>query len=116
MRESDIQRSKDMNQPEYREFRCCMCPNINKPQGTKCPAGPMKSEVTTCRFVKTYIDQRGWLYRVMGGLGESNYKARYQKPGKSGWKCVVNLEWRKSFDEAQSDLNAMAKKKGWKEV
>jgi hypothetical protein len=93
-----------------------MCPNINNPQNTECPTGPIKPEVTPCRFVKTYIDQRGWLYQVMPGLGENNYKARYKKPGKSGWKCMANLEWRKSFDEAQSDLNALAEKKGWKEV
>lgn len=53
----------------------------------------------------------------MGGLGENNYKARYQKPGKKyGWKGVQKLPWRKSFDEAQSDLNALAKKKGWREA
>ena len=28
---------------------------------------------------------------------------------------MANLEWRNMFDEAQSDLNAMAKKKGWDE-
>lgn len=94
---------------EYREFRCCMCPNGNEPK-TQCPAGK------PCRFVKAYIDDRGWRYRVMGGLGESNYKARYQKPGKTGWKCMARLEWRKSFDEAQSDLNMLAKAKGWKEA
>lgn len=107
---------KGVNQPEYREFRCCMCPNINKPQNNQCPTGPMKSEVTPCRFVKIYIDQRGWLYRVMRGLGENNYKARYQKPGKLGWKCMAKLEWRKTFDEAQSDLNTTAKLKGWVEL
>ena len=104
-----------MSKPEYRELRCCMCPNIGSPNNTQCPTGPMKPQVTACRFVKTYIDQRGWLYRVMQGLGLSNYKARYQKPGKSRWKCMANLEWRNMFDEAQSDLNAMAKKKGWDE-
>ncbi|HHW03392.1 MAG TPA: hypothetical protein GXX35_11410 [Thermoanaerobacterales bacterium] len=103
-----------MNQPEYREFRCCMCPNINKPE-TQCPAGPLKPKVTQCRFVKIYVDNRGWKYRVMGGIGGDAYKARYQKPGKAGWHCMRNLEWRKSFDEAQSDLNAMAKLKKWNE-
>lgn len=101
---------------EYRKFRCCMCPNTENPQSDKCPTGPSKPEVTPCRFVKKYTDQRGWKYKVMSGLGESNYKARYQKPGKSGWKCMKNLDWKKSFDEAQSDLNVMAEKKGWKEI
>jgi hypothetical protein len=55
----------------------------------------------------------------MGGLGESNFKARYHKPGKSdsvGWKCMRSLPWCKSFDDAQRDLNALAKKKGWAET
>lgn len=100
---------------EYREHRCCMCPNIDDPKNTICPPGPFKSEATLCRFVKTYIDSRGWKYRVMGGLGENNYKARYQKPGKTGWKCMARMRWCKSFDEAQSDLNVMAKTKRWGE-
>lgn len=104
-----------MSQAEYLKFRCCMCPNINEPAKTNCPPKPFSSDITDCRFVKTYKDSRGWRYKVMGGLGESNYKARYQKPGKSGWKCMANMEWRKSFDEAQIDLNAMAKMKGWNE-
>lgn len=113
MGKSELQMS--MSQPEYMEFRCCMCPNISEPENIICPAGPMKTEATPCRFVKTYTDERGWFYQVMGGLGESNYNARYRKPGKLRWKCMANLPWRKSFDDAQSDLNALAKKKGWGE-
>lgn len=105
-----------MMKPEYLEFRCCMCPNRNKKDNTQCPTGPFKSEVTPCRFVKTYKDERGWLYRVMRGIGENTYKARYQKPGKTGWKCMVKMEWRDSFDKAQSDLNALAKEKAWEEA
>ena len=41
-----------------------------------------------------YEDERGWKYMVMQGLGEHNWKARYQKPGKSGWKCCAALPWR----------------------
>lgn len=53
----------------------------------------------------------------MGGIGPFDFKARYQKPDKAGsWKAMKNLPWRKSFDEAQSDLNALAKKKGWEEA
>lgn len=99
--------------PEYLEFRCCMCPNqADKPENPMCPTG------RPCRFVKTYVDERGWKYRVMPGLGEGNYKARYQKPDKQGdfgWKCVRILPWRNSFDEAQSDLNIYAKQKRWRE-
>ena len=105
-----------MSKPEYLGFRCCMCPNINSPEITLCPSGTFKAKVTFCRFVKTYIDKRGWQYRVMGGIGGDCFKARYKKPGKDSWKGMNNVEWRKYFDEAQADLNAMAKTKGWEEV
>lgn len=65
---------------------------------------------------KKYIDSRGWKYQVMSGLGESNYKARYQKPekhGDYGWKGLTSVPWRKTFEEAQADLDQLAEKKGW---
>lgn len=96
--------------PEYLRFRCCMCPNTSNPENTQCPSG------TACRFVKTYIDSRGWKYRVMPRLGKSNLKAIYQKPGTSSWKWVEDFEWCESFDDAQSDLNEYAKSKGWEEL
>lgn len=106
--------------PEYLEFRCCMCPNIHEdPQSDQCPAWLHKKQRTPCRFVKVYEDKRGWKYRVLAGLGESNYKARYQKPDKSGldgWHCVRQLQWRKTFDQAQRDLNLLAAKNNWLEV
>lgn len=67
--------------------------------------------------IKFYIDSRGWKYKVMSGLGEDNYKARYQKPnvtGTTGRKCMKNLPWRKTFYEAQEDLDKLAELKGWK--
>jgi len=105
-----------MSKQEYLKFRCCICPNINNPENTLCPAGPFKTEVTPCRFVKTYADGRGWRYKAMGGIGGDCFKARYNKTGKDSWKGMNNLEWRKTFDEAQRDLNAMAKTKGWEEI
>ena len=102
--------------PEYLEFRCCMCSNLYANDSMQCPTGPFKTEVTPCRFVKVYVDGRKWKYKVMGGLGESNFKARYNKPEKMSWKGVQKLPWRKSFDEAQSDLNALAKEKRWGEA
>ena len=42
----------------------------------------------------TYRDDRGWKYRVMAGIGENSWKARYCKPGKLGWHCVRSLPWR----------------------
>lgn len=67
---------------------------------------------------KKYIDSRGQKYQVMGGIGPNTYKARYQKADRSGsdcWHGVRSLPWRNTAEEAQSDLDAMAEKKGWKE-
>lgn len=102
--------------PEYLEHRCCMCPNHGLKEIT-CPglAGTPHTMPSPCRFVKEFVDDRGWRHKVMEGLGESNYKARFLKPGKAGWHCMRQLEWRNSFDAAQSDLNAYAKAKGWEE-
>ena len=65
-----------------------------------------------------YIDQRGWKYKVMRGLGNT-YKARYQKPdkhGSDGWHCVRSLPWRETAEEAQHDLDQYAAAKGWTEM
>ena len=68
--------------------------------------------------MKKYIDSRGWKYQVMSGLGENAFKARYQRPEKQGaigWKGLAAVSWRKSREEAQTDLDQLAEKKGWKE-
>ena len=104
-----------LEMPEYYENRCCMCPNAGNAK-TECPTGPLKYAVTPCRFVKTYRDERGWMYKVMSGIGDDTFKARYQKPEKGGWKGVPKLPWQESFDRAQSDLNAFAKQRGWEEL
>lgn len=66
--------------PEYLKYRCCMCPNINENKnicpGVKCSP---YSEPSECRFVKIYIDDRGWMYFVRSGLGQNNYKGFYVK-------------------------------------
>lgn len=67
---------------------------------------------------REYIDSRGWKYRVMSGLGENTFKARYQRPekhGNVGWKGLTSVPWRKTFEEAQADLDALAEDRGWKE-
>ena len=65
----------------------------------------------------TYIDNRCWRYRVMPGIDTPpSYKARYNKPGKSGWKCVAALPWRKSETEAEKDLAAYAARHHMREV
>lgn len=105
--------------PEYLKDRCCLCPNIGK-NSTVCPGvpGSLHPVDSPCRFVKCYIDSRGWKYRVMSGIGAETFKARYQKPektGSCGWKGLAAVPWRKTFDEAQRDLNAYAESKGWRE-
>ena len=99
----------------YQAFRCCMCPLHNLPSRL-CPAGKIvtKSDLVQCRFAKAFIDDRGWKYRVLPGLGQNQFKARFQKPGKSSWHCVRQLPWVDGFDAAQADLNKYAEKKGWK--
>lgn len=64
---------------------------------------------------KMYTDKRGWMYRVMSGIGENAFKARYIKPDITGWKCVKTLPWRETFAEAQRDLDELAELKGWEE-
>lgn len=104
---------------EYFESRCCMCPNIQENEKV-CPGipGTPHPHNTPCRFVKSYIDERGWKYKVMSGIGQNSFKARYQKPdkdGSDGWKGLAAVPWRKTFDEAQADLNAYAKRKTFSE-
>ena len=44
------------------------------------------------------------------------FKARYQKPEKQGdvgWKGLAAVPWRPSREEAQADLDRLAKEKGW---
>ena len=65
---------------------------------------------------KTYFDARGWIYRVMPGLGGDTFKARYRKPDSSVWKCVATLPWRDTAEEAQADLDQLAARKGWRET
>ena len=67
---------------------------------------------------KKYIDDRGWKYKVMSGIGDNSFKARYQKPektGNTGWRGLAAVPWQKSFQEAQMDLDRLAAEKGWKE-
>lgn len=63
-----------------------------------------------------YSDSRGWLYKVMPGLGGDTFKARYHKPEypPHKWKCVMTLPWRASADEANADLERLAREKGWR--
>mgnify|MGYP001265806084 CR=1 FL=1 len=62
------------------------------------------------------IEARGWKYRVMAGICDNSFKGRYLQPNGHGWKCMRALPWRKTEEEAQSDLDAYAKKKGWMKI
>jgi len=64
----------------------------------------------------TYIDWRGWKYQVMPGLGESTFKARYQKPGSHGWHGIRVLSWRKHRREAEDDLKEYAERHGMRRL
>lgn len=69
-------------------------------------------------MAKMYCDNRGWKYKVMSGLADNTFKARYQKAEKSGsngWKGCPMFSWRSTFDDAQADLDEYAKKKHWRE-
>lgn len=106
--------------PEYLKHRCCMCPNIDK-SSKVCPGieGSLHPEPSVCRFVKTYTDDRGWIYFVRSGIGSDRFKGFYAK-NEADYKAGIRqhgmgaLKWRTCFDEAQGDLNEYAKKKGWK--
>lgn len=69
------------------------------------------------RMPKKYIDAQGWKYQVMSGIGsDPAFKVRYQKPekqGDMGWKGLAAVPWRSSREEAQADLDRLAKEKGW---
>jgi hypothetical protein len=98
-----------------------MCPNINL-QKTVCPGVKHTPhlEPSDCRYVKAYIDDRGWIYFVRSEIGSDRFKGFYTKNkddyiNRRRQHGIVLLEWRGSFDEAQSDLNQYAKKKEWKE-
>ena len=60
-----------------------------------------------------YVDNRGWKYQVMPGLGDNTYKARYQKPDSQRWTCCPRLPWRGTPEEAEADLKLTARKKKW---
>ena len=66
--------------------------------------------------MKQYRDSRGWRYQVMAGLEGCAYKGWYLQPGMLSWRHMPQLPWRNTRREAQADLDAYAKKKGWEEV
>ncbi len=67
---------------------------------------------------RAYFDQASRrIFKVMPGLGLNNYKGRYKYIDKgdriSGWKCMHNLPWADTREQAQKDLDELARKKKW---
>lgn len=68
-----------------------------------------------------YSDSKGRLIFVSSGLGGDQYMTMYKNPDK--WTSAgmhrlksKELPLRDTKEEAQADLDALAKKKGWKEA
>lgn len=99
-----------MKADEVRNIACCMCKaDVNFKTGI----------CVNCDFKVAWQDERGWVYHVRSGLGESQYKGFFTKESKDfnrGMKshAMIAMTWREYFSQAQEDLNRHAKKKGWK--
>lgn len=95
--------------------RCCMCPNGVDSESMVCPATHGRDEVP-CSFVRVFVDDRGWRFKVGWFLGHETCKGKYLKPGSKHWKGVAQLPHCLAFDDAQESLNRMAMTKGWRSV
>lgn len=66
-----------------------------------------------------WCDERGWIYFVRSGIGESSFKGFYAK-NEQDYRVGIRqhgigaLGWEKTFMEAQASLNEYAKKKKWR--
>jgi hypothetical protein len=97
-----------------------MCPNTGKPDIT-CPgiSHTPHPEPSPCKFIKIYRDETGSMIFVSTGLWNSGktFMSFRRKSPSAGMHRVKSkfLPERKNFDQAQTDLDEYAKKKGWKE-
>jgi len=107
-----------------REIRCCVCPKQKNKrrvltQVGLCPGIPetLHPKSSKCDFENVWHDEKGEDVFVNSGLGGKNYMS-FRRSTHGGLHRVKTkyLPERKSFDEAQHDLNLYAKKKGWKLV
>ena len=62
---------------------------------------------------RTYMDNRGWMYRVMEEIGGTCYKGCYSWPGRGSWHGLWQLPWRETREEAEADLDRLAAERGW---
>lgn len=102
--------------PEYLEYHCCMCPQKGSSSQT-CPGVPgvLHPEPTPCRFVKRYRDNDDWEYFVREGAG-CQFWTFCCPPGKNARVWGRGYTNQPTFDQAQTDLNAEAKRRGWREA
>lgn len=103
-----------MEKEIIRKWRCCMCPQRNKDISI-CPAEPGKTEETVCGFVITWIDEKGWKYKVVqkdAGVFQCCCQKENQNSA-SDWNIIQQMEEYESFDEAQEALNCLADKMGY---
>jgi hypothetical protein len=96
-----------------------MCPNNGKMEKI-CPGRPgtVHEKPSPCDFVKSWRDEKG-IVVFAGSLWNDGriFMSFRINPRTGGTHRVVTkqLPERKSFDEAQRDLNRYAVKKMWKE-
>jgi hypothetical protein len=94
-----------------------MCPNVRKPKLSLCPGIPktLHPQQSECDFVNVWRDENDEAVFVDSGLGNKNFMS-FRRSKRGGLHRVKTkfLPVRKIFDEAQTDLNLYAQKKGWK--
>jgi hypothetical protein len=112
---------KNLPNEKVTDFRCCLCLNVHAPQKTICPpGGPSRRPESPCRFVVSFLDDNGARVFVSNGIdttGKAWFTVR-QKDTRHG-TCRIKTKFlpvRKTFDEAQHDLNCYASTKGWNVV
>lgn len=98
---------------EYREFRCCMCPNKEKPEHDVCPPKPNGEGHTPCRFVKRYIDDMNNMFFVAKFFTKD--VEVYGVMSETTINHINNFSSTIEFDEQQTMLNRYAKEQNWKE-
>lgn len=93
-----------------------MCPNDELPKSV-CPGekGTPHEEDSPCDFVASFRDDNGDRVFVSSGIGNSYFMSFRSKNGKGLHRIKSKaLPERKTFDQAQEDLNKYAKAKGWR--
>lgn len=106
-----------MSSPEYLQFRCCMCPNIDQ-DSSVCPGipGALHPDPSPCRFVKEYADDSEWRYKVKFQPRTNDFAIVFKIPRRAEWIRSAIFQHFESFDEGQSMLNLYAEFACLKEV